>query len=140
MITSIPPLKISCIHPLRINFLTLAQHKEIMFYLYIAPKTSNKSTFYLNEILPEWDFTWMRFYLDEMLPEWDFTWMRLAGSLADLYPSKKARAVLNAGVGIPRVTAVATTFLHDSCEKTLKYQGRSILPWCHRFLWKSLLN
>lgn len=42
------------------------------------------------------------------------TWMRLAGNLADLYPSKKARAVLNAGVGIPKVTAEATTFLQES--------------------------
>ena len=41
--------------------------------------------------------------------------MRFAGSRALRYPSKKARAVLNAGVGIPSVTAVATTRRHDSC-------------------------
>ena len=37
------------------------------------------------------------------------TCSRFAGSLADLYPSKNASAVLNAGVGTPNVTAVATT-------------------------------
>ena len=34
---------------------------------------------------------------------------------AHLYPSKKARALLKVGVGMPRVTAVATTFRHESC-------------------------
>ena len=37
------------------------------------------------------------------------------GGAAHLYPSKKARALLKVGVGMPRVTAVATTFRHESC-------------------------
>ena len=32
----------------------------------------------------------------------------------DLYPSKKARALLKAGVGIPSRTACATTLRHPS--------------------------
>lgn len=35
-------------------------------------------------------------------------------TLLYLYPSKKARAVLKAGVGTPSVTAVATTLRQDS--------------------------
>ena len=34
---------------------------------------------------------------------------------AHLYPSKKARALLKVGVGMPRVTAVATTLRQESC-------------------------
>ena len=34
---------------------------------------------------------------------------------AHLYPSKKARALLKVGVGMPRDTAVATTLRQESC-------------------------
>ena len=34
---------------------------------------------------------------------------------AHLYPSKKARALLKVGVGMPRVTAVATTLRQEPC-------------------------
>ena len=43
------------------------------------------------------------------------------GGAAHLYPSKKARALLKVGVGMPRVTAVATTLRHESC--TVKQTG-----------------
>ena len=43
---------------------------------------------------------------------------------AHLYPSKKARALLKVGVGMPRVTAVATTLRQESCTVEWDTQKR----------------
>lgn len=47
------------------------------------------------------------------------TCSRLAGTQSDLYPSKNASALLNVGVGIPRVIAVVTTFLQESYNQSI---------------------